>query len=53
MMKISGFVPQQDLTLDCLTVNEHLQLMVIKKTKNKTKNWRNGLQVKLFFEGNN
>ncbi|KAL1123492.1 hypothetical protein AAG570_002572 [Ranatra chinensis] len=27
MMKISGFVPQHDLTIDSLTVLEHMQMM--------------------------
>lgn len=28
MMRISGFVPQKDLVITCLTVTEHLNFMV-------------------------
>jgi len=30
MIKISGFVPQQDISFDQLTALEHLSLMVLK-----------------------
>ncbi|PSN29865.1 hypothetical protein C0J52_25425 [Blattella germanica] len=33
MTQISGFVPQQDLFVDCLSVTEHLQFMVNLKVK--------------------
>ena len=28
MCRVSGFVPQQDLAVECLTVREHLEFMV-------------------------
>jgi ABC-type multidrug transport system ATPase subunit len=31
LRKISGFVPQQDLAIESLTVKEHMEFMVLKK----------------------
>ncbi|XP_014279356.1 protein scarlet [Halyomorpha halys] len=42
MMRISGFLPQQDLTFDTLTVYEHLQLMArLKLSSNMSVQQRN------------
>nr|AWC08637.1 brown [Nilaparvata lugens] len=51
MTKLSGFVPQQDLTLGCLTVLEHMQLMArLKMDKDLPTSHRNQRVLSLLVE---